>query len=124
VWTYRYDATTHQLTESLTPTVGGAALSTTFAYDASGNLVSSTDARNNTVTYGYDRNGNRTLEQDALGNTVTRTFSVSNQMRRRHVTVPPIRMVPERRAPPIRSPHAMCMTRTRARASSSAPKDA
>jgi YD repeat-containing protein len=67
VWTYRYDATTHQLTEILTPTVGRAALSTTFTYDASGNLVSSTDARNNTATYGYDRHGNRTLERDALG---------------------------------------------------------
>ena len=80
VWTYRYDATTQQLTEILTPTVGGAALSTKFTYDASGNLVSITDARNNTVTYGYDSNGNRTLERDALGNTVTRTFSTLNQM--------------------------------------------
>ncbi|TMH32688.1 MAG: RHS repeat protein [Betaproteobacteria bacterium] len=80
VWTYRYDATTQQLTEILTPTVDGAALSTTFTYDASGNLVSITDARNNTVTYGYDSNGNRTLERDALGNTVTRTFSSLNQM--------------------------------------------
>ena len=80
VWTYRYDATTRQLTEILTPTVGGAALSTTFTYDARGNLVSITDARNNTVTYGYDSNGNRTLERDALGNTVTRTFSTLNQM--------------------------------------------
>ena len=80
VWTYRYDATTQQLTEILTPAVGGAALSTKFMYDASGNLVSITDARNNTVTYGYDSNGNRTLERDALGNTVTRTFSTLNQM--------------------------------------------
>ena len=74
-WTYRYDATTLQLTEASTPAVDGAVLSTKFQYDASGNLLSITDARNNTVTYGYDTNGNRTLERDASGNTVTRTFA-------------------------------------------------
>ena len=80
VWTYRYDATTQQVTEILTPPVGGAALSTTFTYDADGHPARITDARNNTVTYGYDRNGNCTLERDALGTTVTRTFSPLNQM--------------------------------------------
>ncbi len=80
VWTYRYDATTRQLTEILTPPVDGAALSTKFQYDASGNLVMIDDARNNTVIYEYDSNGNRTLERDALGNTVTRTFSTLNQV--------------------------------------------
>jgi YD repeat-containing protein len=80
VWTCRYDTTTRQLTELLTPAVGGAVQSTKFRYDASGNLLSITDARTNTVTYGYDSNGNRTLERDALGNTVTRTFSALNRM--------------------------------------------
>jgi YD repeat-containing protein len=64
-WTYRYDATTLQLTEASTPAADGAVLSTRFQYDASGNLLSIIDARNNTVTYGYDGNGNRTLERDA-----------------------------------------------------------
>jgi YD repeat-containing protein len=60
--------------------VGGANLSTKFKYDeSSGNLVSITDPRNNTVIYEYDSNGNRTLERDAIGNTVTRTFSSDNQ---------------------------------------------
>ena len=68
------------MTEIRTPAVGGAPLSTRFAYDASGNLASVTDARDNTVSYGYDGNGNRVLERDALGNTVTRTFSALNQM--------------------------------------------
>jgi YD repeat-containing protein len=80
LWTYRYDPTSQQLTQILTPAVGGAALSTKFTYDTSGNLATVTDARNNTLTYGYDGNGNRTLERDALGNTVTRTFSAVNQM--------------------------------------------
>lgn len=79
VWTLRYDGTTQQLTEIVTPPVGGTALSTKFAYD-SGNVVGITDARNNTVTYRYDGNGNRTVERDAVGNTVTRTFSPLNQM--------------------------------------------
>ena len=80
VWRFRYDPTSQQLTEILTPAVGGAALSTKFSYDATGSLATVTDARNNTVSYGYDINGNRTLERDALGNTVTRTFSTGNQM--------------------------------------------
>jgi YD repeat-containing protein len=79
-WTFRYDATTQQLTEVSTPAVDGAALSTRFRYDASGNLLSITDARGNTLTYEYDNNGNRALERDASGNTVTRTFSTLNQM--------------------------------------------
>jgi YD repeat-containing protein len=79
-WTYRYDATTRQCTEILTPAVGGVPLSTRFIYDARGSLASITDAANNTLTYGYDGNGNRTLERDALGSTVTRTFSDLNQM--------------------------------------------
>jgi YD repeat-containing protein len=79
VWTYRYDGTSRQLTEILSPMVGGANLSTKFKYE-SGNLVSITDPRNNTVIYEYDSNGNRALERDAKGNTVTRTFSAINQM--------------------------------------------
>ncbi|AKH37545.1 MULTISPECIES: DUF6531 domain-containing protein [Nitrosomonas] len=79
-WTYRYDAMTQQLMEILKPAVGGTRLSTQFKYDASGNLISITDARNNTVTYDYDINGNRTFERDALGDTITCTFSTLNQM--------------------------------------------
>jgi YD repeat-containing protein len=79
VWTYRYDGTSRQLTEILSPMVGSANLSTKFKYE-NGNLVSITDPRNNTVIYEYDSNGNRTLERDAIGNTVTRTFSADNQM--------------------------------------------
>jgi YD repeat-containing protein len=78
VWTYRYDGTSRQLTEILSPMVGGANLSTKFKYE-SGNLVNITDPRNNMVVYEYDSNGNRTLERDAIGNTVTRTFSAANQ---------------------------------------------
>jgi YD repeat-containing protein len=80
VWTYRYDGTSRQLTEILGPMVAGSSLSMKFKYDASGNLVSITDPRNNTVIYEYDSSGNRTLERDSIGNTVTRTFSAANQM--------------------------------------------
>ena len=80
VWTYRHDGRTGQLTEVLTPPVGGTALSTSFLYDTVGNLVSITDPHNNTVTYGYDNSGNRVLERDAIGKTTTRTFSALYQM--------------------------------------------
>ncbi len=79
-WTYRHDATTGQLTEVLTPPVGGTGLSTTFLYDARGKLAGITDPNNNAVTYGYDNGGNLAFERDALGNTTTRTFSPLNQV--------------------------------------------
>src|SRR5262245_2608584 len=80
VWTCRHDATTGHLTAVLTPDVGGTELSTTFLYDADGNLAGITDPNNNTVTYGYDTRGNRALERDARGNTTTRTFNGVNQV--------------------------------------------
>lgn len=80
IWTYRHDAITGHLTEVLTPPVGGASLSTTFRYDANGNLVGVTDPHNDTTTYAYDDVGNRALERDAAGNTTTRTFSPLNQL--------------------------------------------
>src|ERR1700752_3218711 len=80
IWTYRHDVTTGQLTEIVTPPVGGTSLSTTFSYDANGNLVGMTDPQNNAMTYGYDDVGNRALERDAVGNTMTRTFSPLNQV--------------------------------------------
>jgi YD repeat-containing protein len=106
VWSYRYDPTSQQLTEILTPAVGGAALSTKFSYDASGNLAAVTDARNNTLTYGYDSNGNRTLERDALANTVTggNAKPQPRQWKRRMCSSPPT----SRRATPRSTSTARC----------------
>jgi YD repeat-containing protein len=69
-----------QIVRLLTPAVGGAPLETRYAYDASGNVTSITDAKNNVVTYQYDANGNRVLERDTAGNTVTRTFGAKNEL--------------------------------------------
>jgi YD repeat-containing protein len=76
---YTYD-TNKRLTKLESPTVGGTRLTTQYAYDASGNLSSITDARNNVTTLQYDGNGNLTLTRDSAGNTVTRSYNTNNQL--------------------------------------------
>ena len=74
-----YDAS-GQITRALTPAVGGVRLETRYAYDASGNVASVTDAQGNVVSFGYDANGNRILERDAAGNTITRLYDSNNEL--------------------------------------------
>ena len=69
---YTYDAA-GQLVQVAAP-----GQSTAFAWDASGNLVRTTDGAGRTVDMAYDANGNQTLVRDAAGNTVVRTFSATN----------------------------------------------
>ncbi len=76
-----YDAE-GQLTQIVHPaaTAGAAPQVFTYAYNASGDLVSATDASGNVTSYAYDANGNMTLERDAAGNTVTRTYGSRNEL--------------------------------------------
>ncbi len=75
-----YDASNNLIGLKL-PVVGtNPAQALSFGYDASGNLVSTVDARGNATTYGYDTRGNRTFERNALGNTVERVFSTTNKL--------------------------------------------
>ncbi|WP_053162413.1 RHS repeat protein [Pseudomonas brassicacearum] len=78
-WSYFYD-TNDRLIEVQTPAVNGQRLSTRYAYDSDGNVISVTDGRGNAVTYQYDANGNVLLERDATGATVARTYSADNQL--------------------------------------------
>lgn len=77
VWTYTYDSS-QRLTKVSATAVGGVTQSTTYSYDANGNVATIVDGKNKTTTFTYDANGNRTKEVDSLGNTVSRTFSSAN----------------------------------------------
>ncbi|WP_170304178.1 DUF4214 domain-containing protein [Duganella radicis] len=78
---YTYDAT-GQLLSVTAPAVGTApAQVTTFSYDAKGNVLSVTDARNQTTSYSYDANGNRVMETNPAGDVITRSYDpVSNNL--------------------------------------------
>ena len=65
--TYNADGTTAQVMDA-------AGYIRSFAYDAFGNIITATDAKNQQTTYTYDKN-NRILSQtDALGNTTTLSY--------------------------------------------------
>ena len=51
---------TNQVLSIVAPAVGGVSQSTSFTYDANGNVASVTGARGSATVYGYDANGNRT----------------------------------------------------------------
>jgi YD repeat-containing protein len=76
-----YDAA-HQLTRIELPPAqaGAAAQNIHYGYNASGDVVSATDAGGNVVTYEYDARGNMTLQRDQAGNTVTRTYGARNEL--------------------------------------------
>jgi YD repeat-containing protein len=80
VTTLAYDSS-NQLTGITypAPVSGGTALSASFTYDSSGNVLSVSQGAAS-VAYTYDGNGNRTLERDAAGNTITRTFDANNRL--------------------------------------------
>jgi len=74
-----YDSA-ERLTAIVSPpaTSGGATQTTSFTYNANGDVTSVTDANGNATVFQYDANGNRTYERDAQGNVVTRTFNLAN----------------------------------------------
>jgi YD repeat-containing protein len=74
-----YD-TSNRLTGVTMPSVGGVAQQLSYAYDASGNVTSVTDAKGNAVVYAYDARGNRVHERDAAGNVVERVYGTGNQL--------------------------------------------
>src|SRR6266487_2938557 len=76
---YSYD-TLDRLTGITGPAVGGVSQVVSYAYDASSNVTSMTDARGNVITYQYDANGDRIQERDAAGNTIQRVFGAKNEL--------------------------------------------
>lgn len=53
---------------------------TTYTYDADRNLLSETDALDNTTSYTYDGNGNRTSVTDPMNRTTTYTYNGFGQV--------------------------------------------
>ncbi|AYM96375.1 LysM peptidoglycan-binding domain-containing protein [Acidovorax sp. 1608163] len=77
--TYVYDAA-GQLTSVNSPSVKGVVLTTSYLYNANGDVIQVTDAEGKSVSMEYDASGNQVLQRDAVGNTVRRTFSSSNRL--------------------------------------------
>jgi YD repeat-containing protein len=75
-----YDASSRLTRVTMPPAAGAPAQQLNYAYDASGNVASVTDAKGNTVVYGYDANGNRIYERDAANNVVERVYGSRNEL--------------------------------------------
>ena len=58
----------------------GKGHTTTYTYDARGELVKQTDALGRATRYGYDQTGNRTSVTDANGKTTGFTFDAAHQL--------------------------------------------
>ena len=78
-WVYSYN-TAGDLTQVAAPKINGITPTTTYSYDANGNLLSTTDADGATTTYGYDASGNLLSVEDGAGNTVSYTYNADNQV--------------------------------------------
>jgi len=77
--TYQYNAA-GELTAVIAPTVNGVTPTTSYTYDANGNLLTSTDANGAVTSYSYDANGNLLSVEDGAGNTVSYTYNAGDQV--------------------------------------------
>ncbi|HWW08336.1 hypothetical protein, partial [Collimonas sp.] len=76
---YAYDSN-GQLTRITAAAVGGVAPSTSFSYNANGDVIQVVDGEGHAIDMQYDSNGNQVLQRDAAGNTVTRSYDANNQL--------------------------------------------
>jgi YD repeat-containing protein len=60
--------------------VGAVVQSSSFTYDAAGNVLTTTDALGAVTSYTYDENGNVLTTTDPLGNVVSRTYGSRNEV--------------------------------------------
>lgn len=78
-WSYAYGRAGRLLQATL-PAVDGVTPTTTYQYDANGNLLQATDADGGVTGYSYDANGNLLSVEDATGHTVSYTYSADDQV--------------------------------------------
>ena len=78
--TYRFDAQGRWTSVSQRDTLTGALTTSSYTYDANGNVASLTDGAGNTSVYRYDAAGNRNYERNGAGDVVERTFGSANQV--------------------------------------------
>ncbi|WP_426270378.1 LysM peptidoglycan-binding domain-containing protein [Dyella kyungheensis] len=76
---YQYNAS-GELTAVIAPAINGSSPTSTYTYDANGNLLTSTDPDANVTSYSYDANGNLLSVEDGAGNTVSYTYDANNQV--------------------------------------------
>jgi YD repeat-containing protein len=70
-----------QLLKVTPPPAGGVWTSTSYSYDAAGNVTQIVDGMGQAVTMEYDGRGNLILQRDAAGNTVTRLYTDENLLK-------------------------------------------
>ncbi|HYD78338.1 MAG TPA: LysM peptidoglycan-binding domain-containing protein [Paucimonas sp.] len=84
VTTYVSDAATGMLRQVISPTVKvdgvDANPTTSYVYDANGNVIEVIDGDGNVTASSYDANGNLIKRRDAAGNTVEYTYNANNQL--------------------------------------------
>ena len=76
---YQYNAA-GELTAVIAPAVNGSSPTTTYTYDANGNLLTSNHPDGNVTSYQYDANGNLLSVEDGAGNTVSYTYNANDQV--------------------------------------------
>lgn len=69
-----------RLSQVAGPLVNGARPTTSFAYNANGDLTQVIDPMQRSVEMAYDARGNQILQRDAAGNTVTRSYNATNRL--------------------------------------------
>ena len=78
-----------QLVAVLQPMVNGSRPTTSYTYDANGNVLTMTDPLGAVTSYNYDANGNLLGVEDPTGHTISYTYDGNNQVTSQTVyTVP------------------------------------
>jgi YD repeat-containing protein len=78
-----------QLTSVIAPAINGSSPTTSYTYDANGNLLTRTDPNGAVTSYAYDANGNLLSVEDGAGNTVSYTYDANDQVTSKTIyTVP------------------------------------
>lgn len=80
--TFTYDSLGRRTSSAVTRTVAGSPVveTTSFSYDANGNVLTSTDPLGNVTSFAYDGNDRRTSRTDALGRVTTYQYDLRGNL--------------------------------------------